>query len=160
VVSGKRVTSNNPIDWSVHHGWYIDLPLAGERQVSDSILRNGRVIFTTLVPNVEICQSGGTSWIMELDVNSGSRLVESPFDLNNDQQFDDADLVEITINGTTTKVAVSGVQSTEGILPSPTILASGTTEIKYSSGSAGGIFVTTENPGDSARGRRAWRQLQ
>jgi type IV pilus assembly protein PilY1 len=160
VVSGQRITSNSPVDWTVHRGWYLDLPVAGERQVSDSVLRNNRIIFTTLIPNVAICQSGGTGWLMELDAFSGSRLVESPFDLNSDQQFDDKDLVEVTSNGTKQKVAISGLQSTQGILPSPTVLASGNTEIKYNSGSAGGIFVTTENPGDNASGRQAWRQLQ
>lgn len=155
-----RVTSNSPVDWSIHLGWYLNLPTAGERQVSDSILRNNRIIFTTLIPNTQICSFGGTSWLMELDAFTGSRLPESPFDLNDDDAFTEDDLVTATIDGSSTKVAVSGLQSTEGILPSPTVLASGSTEIKFNSGSAGGIFVTTENPGPTANGRQAWRQLQ
>ena len=54
-----RVTTQNTV---ANRGWYLDLlsgspgvpPPAGfkgEMQVSDSILRNGRIIFTTLIPN-------------------------------------------------------------------------------------------------------------
>jgi type IV pilus assembly protein PilY1 len=157
---GKRITSDTAIDWNTHKGWYLDLPTSGERQVSDPKLRNKRIIFTTLIPNTQICSFGGTSWLMEVHAHDGARLVTSPFDFNDDDQFDDADKVTTTINGTSQTVAVSGIQSTEGILPSPTVLSSGTTEIKYNSGSAGGIFVTTEDPGPGAKGRLAWRQLE
>lgn len=158
--NGQRVTTDNAADWNTHRGWYLDLPTAEERQVSDSILRNNRIIFTTLIPNTQICSFGGTSWLMELNAQNGSRLETSPFDLNDDDEFTDADKVTATINGEQKQVAVSGLQSTQGILPSPTVLSSGATEMKYNSGSAGGIFVTTEDPGQSARGRQAWRQFQ
>ncbi len=158
--NGQRITSNSTINWDSEMGWFIDLPTPGERQVSDPILRNDRIIFTTLIPNTQICSFGGTGWLMELDARTGSRLDTSPFDLNGDEKFDDNDKVTVTINNQSETVALSGLQSTEGILPSPTILSSGTTEIKYNSGSRGGIFVTVENPGPSATGRQAWRQVE
>jgi type IV pilus assembly protein PilY1 len=158
--AGQRITSNNEVDWDTHRGWYLDLPTAGERQVSDPVLRNDRIIFTTLIPNTQICGFGGSSWLMELDARTGSRLGTSPFDLNDDDTFDDNDKVTVIIDGSEESVAISGLQSTEGILPSPTILNSGTTEIKYNSGSRGGVFITMENPGPSAVGRQAWRQFQ
>jgi type IV pilus assembly protein PilY1 len=157
--SGKRVTSNTAIDWNTHKGWYLDLPTSGERTVSDPILRNKRIIFTTLIPNTQICSFGGTSWLMELNAHDGARLSNSPFDFNNDDTFDDADKVTVTIDGTSQTVAVSGVQSDQGILPTSTVLSSGNTEIKYNSGSAGGIFVTTEDPGVGAKGRLAWHEF-
>jgi type IV pilus assembly protein PilY1 len=157
---GQRVTSQNPIDWGTQRGCFLDLPTPGERQVTDSMLRNERIIFTTLIPNTQVCNFGGTGWLMELDAFCAGRLTESPFDLNGDHRFDDNDKVTVNIDGSPELVAVSGIQSTEGILPSPTILNSGTTEIKYNSGSRGGIFVTVENPGPSASGRQAWRQFR
>jgi type IV pilus assembly protein PilY1 len=156
---GKRVTSNTAIDWNTHKGWYLDLPASGERVVSVPILRNKRIIFTTLIPNTQICSFGGTSWLMELNAHDGARLVNPPFDFNDDDMFDDADKITVNIDGTTQTVAVSGVQSDQGILPTSTVLSSGTTEIKYNSGSAGGIFVTTEDPGVGAKGRLAWREF-
>jgi len=157
---GRRVTSNNPVDWNTKRGWYFDLPTSGERQVSDSILRNQRIIFTTAIPDARMCSFGGTSWLMEFNALNGNRLETSPFDTNNDHKVNEADKISVTISGQDQMVAVSGVLSTQGILPTPTILSSGETEIKYNSGSMGGIFTTTEDPGPWARGRLAWRQLQ
>ena len=82
-----RETSNHFI-FAHHDGWYMDLidPAAaepGERVVSTPILRNRRIIFTTLIPASGACSSGGSSWLMELDAWSGSRLQDpSPYDLN------------------------------------------------------------------------------
>ena len=63
VVNGKtlRVTTDNSLNGK--KGWYLDLPTTGERQVSDSVLRNGRIIFTTLIPDSQICSFGGTSFL-------------------------------------------------------------------------------------------------
>jgi len=155
---GRRVTSNNPVDWNTQRGWYLDLPASGERQVSDSILRNQRIIFTTTIPDARVCSFGGTSWLMEFDALNGNRLETSPFDTNNDHVVNDAD--KISISGQSQTVAVSGVQSTQGILATPTILSSGETEIIYSSGSTGSIFTTIGDPGPGTKGRQAWRQLQ
>jgi type IV pilus assembly protein PilY1 len=97
---------------------------------------------------------------MELDVNGGRRPPYTTLDVNSDHTVDSKDDVSVTINGQTVTVHASGIGSTEGILSSPTILNSGATEMKYSTGSTGGVFVVIENPGPRARGRQAWRQLQ
>lgn len=81
-------------------GWYIDLFAAGERHASRPLLRNERLIFTTIIPNAEVCGTGGSSWLMEVDAFSGSRLDVSPFDYNSDDKIDDDDLVTINISGT------------------------------------------------------------
>jgi type IV pilus assembly protein PilY1 len=153
-----RITSDNEIDWTLQRGWYIDLPGAGERQVSDSILRNGRIIFTTLIPNTAVCTFGGTGWLMELDVRGGRRLEFASFDFNQDQQFTDADLVSVNIDGSEVRVAASGIKSSQGIIPTPSVLSAGNVEFKFASGSEGGIFVAGEHPGPRANGRIAWKQ--
>jgi type IV pilus assembly protein PilY1 len=141
-----------------YNGWYVNLPTPGERQVTDSILRNQRIIFTTMIPNTVPCSFGGDSWIMEFDAICGNRLKDSPFDLNDDQEFTDADKVGDP------PMAVTGIKSTEGIAPRPSILfnkgAGEPDEYKYISGSAGGIQRTVENPGDNTRGRMAWQQFK
>jgi type IV pilus assembly protein PilY1 len=159
IVSTLRVTSNNLIDWTTHKGWYIDLPLAGERSVSRSVLRNDRIIFVTLIPNVQTCENNGTGWLMELNAFTGGRLDFPPFDRDGDQDFDDADRVTISENGEDVLVAPSGLPSPEGILSTPAILWTGEVEMKYASGSSGNVFTTTENPGSNSRGRQAWRTL-
>ncbi len=161
-----RVTTNNAVN---NRGWYLDLlqppnppgTFQGEMQVSDSILRTGRIIFTTLIPDADPCTAGGTSWLMELDALTGSRLAASPFDLNRDVEFDGDDFVEVELpDGTIVEVPVSGIKSEVGITPKPGILAGPNAEYKYTPGTTGEIQVTVENPGESATGRQSWRQIR
>lgn len=153
-----RVTTDFAIE-PADKGWYLDLPATGERQVSAPLLRAGRVIFTTLIPSTDPCSFGGTSWLMELDALSGSRLPYSPFDLNRDFAFNEQDFVTIMVDGEELAVPVSGLQSLEGIIKTPGIITDGDVEYKYASGSTGGIFQVTENAGDQ-RGRQSWRQIR
>ncbi len=159
-----RLTTNyepGPSD----RGWFIDLPTAGERQVSRPVLRGGRIIFTTLIPSTATCSYGGTSWLMELDAITGSRLEETPFDLNGDGKFNSDDWVlgtgDFDGDGTpeTIKIPVSGKKSKEGIIKTPAIIGAGEKEYKYASGTSGNVEVTVE-PGGEGNGRQSWRQLQ
>lgn len=171
VVSGfdYRVTSTNSIDWNTHMGWYMDLIVKGsssndgERQVTNSILRNGRIIFTTLIPDDDACGNGGTGWLMELDQYSGERLPQSPFDVNGDGIFTADDFVTIDDNGTEIQVAISGTKPNPGGIPTTPSIATDPetgTEYKFTSGSSGSIGVTAENPGVGVGGRQSWRQLE
>ena len=163
--SNWRVVSKNPINWSTNLGWYVDLvtppyppgTAQGERVVSTPILRNGRAIFTTLVPSSDPCASGGTSWIMEVDMVTGGRLDYSVFDVNKDTQFSDADNVTVNINGVDITVPVSGIQSSVGIIKAPGIVP-GEVEYKYAGGSSGGIMTVLEK--GYTVGRQSWRQLR
>jgi type IV pilus assembly protein PilY1 len=120
-------------------------------------LRNGRIIFTTLIPDADPCSFGGNSWLMELDALTGRRLKESPFDLKRDNQFNQGDMVQAS-----SLIPASGLQSTVGIIPTPGILVDTVNPVEYlyTPGTSGDIAVTVENPGDNAHGRQAWRQLQ
>lgn len=146
-----RATSANSVDWATKRGWYMDLlqpPSAtqqGERVVSQPLLRNGAVIFTTLIPSNDPCVPGGTGWLMELNAQSGARLESSVLDLNGDKQFDSGDYTTIEINGVATKVAVTGLKSTVGIIKTPAVVDTGTgTEYKFLSGTSGGVQGITE----------------
>lgn len=169
--STVRVTSNNSL--GANQGWYMDLlsPTAprykGERQVTNPTVRNGAVIFTTLIPDENPCNFGGTSWLMELDLLDGSRLETSAFDLNGDGLFDDDDNIEgDDADDDADDVPASGVQSQEGILQAPgigdgTYGADGTAvQYKYLPGSTGNIQVIIENPGLGGTGRQSWRQIR
>lgn len=174
-----RLTSNGTPTWDdpdksnidsgTVMGWYLDLTLGsdnqGERQVTDPILRSGRIIFTTLLPSDDPCTFGGTGWLMELDANTGGRLGFTPFDTNSDSSFNSSDYVDFDTTGNgvdDTTAPVSGKKSKVGILPSPAILADpgNGKEHKYGGGSKKGeIERTVENPGASDYGRKSWIQL-
>jgi len=166
-----RVTSSNALS-KTQKGWYMNLP-AGERVVSDPLLRAGRIIFTTTIPNSDACSYGGTGWLMELDARDGSRLNYSPFDLNNDRQFTVDDWVQVNFDvnndGTVDandKLPASGKQSQGGLISRPGVMmgsgggGGGDEEFKYNTDSKGGIQVTGENPGPTGTGRQSWRQIR
>jgi type IV pilus assembly protein PilY1 len=169
-----RITSDNAISWAAdpltpgtdHIGWYMDLVNTeggntdpkGERQVTVPVLRNGRIIFTTLIPTGSSCLFGGDGWIMELDAADGSRLGAAPFDIDGDGTFDLVD------DGTGTFVAPGGLKSTSGAPTSPGILTAGSgKEYKYVSGTAGSVQTIGEQapaPPSGGGARESWQQLR
>jgi type IV pilus assembly protein PilY1 len=149
-----RTTSKNIPNWSTHRGWYIDLPTARERSVRNPILRNGKIIFTTLIPLIQEdpCKSESEGWLMELDALTGSLLPYSVFDLNNDSRFTALDR---------TKSSNSGNDFTAGMkfdheVVEPTIIAiDENTELKVIDKAT----LLKENPGVGAIGRQSWREV-
>lgn len=166
-----RVTSENTIGPS---GWYLDLlspaGYQNEKQVTNPIVRNGNVIFTTAIPTLNPCEPGGRSWIMEMSALTGARLPVPPFDVNHDGQFDDNDRVAIDTDGDGTADVIGNVSGRAGddlmgLLQSPGVIDAEPqpgrpVQFKYSPGSSGGIQSITENPGAGAAGRQSWRQIR
>jgi len=129
--------------------------------VSDPLLRAGRLIFTTVIPNNDPCSSGGDSWLMEISAETGGRLNYSPFDFNADHIFSKADYVTLTSNGKKHRYPGSGVKSTNGLLSKPAVLSNcDGAECKYLQGSRGTTEKINENTGPNAQGRQSWRQLR
>lgn len=192
-----RVTSNRQLRLNenmeiVSKGWYIDLVspnrYEGEKQVSNPTVRNGAVIFTSIIPNSDPCGSGGTGWLMELDLLDGSRLDVTPFDLTGDGLFSDRDDVVVTLpvgdagnggggtdssgtnvgggNGRTGTASSSGMRSKDGFWPSPGIAdgqfgeARRAVQYKYLPSTSGSIRRIVENPRPGAMGRQSWRQIR
>ena len=168
-----RVVSDNTIVSTENRGWYLDLvspgPLRyGERVVSNALFRNDRVIFVTLIPSAHPCDSGGSSWLMELDAFNGGSLGFTVFDINGNGEHGDDDRTSVTEtgeNGTPEQVDkhVSGVRAKNGILQTPTVIEDGTGEEEY--------LITPDSSGETesfdtlgggavGAGRRSWRQLQ
>jgi type IV pilus assembly protein PilY1 len=155
-----RVTSDNTADWLIHQGWYMDLIDTsinlnlGERQVSKSMIRNGKIYFSTLIPGAEVCEAGGTGWLMILNASDGSRLNASPFDVNGDGIFDANDNINY---GAGTAIAISGTKSKSGIISAPTLIEGkgGLTEfigIGNSSGLVGLGDIFPTDPGSLGGG--------
>jgi type IV pilus assembly protein PilY1 len=163
-----RVVSNNLVDYASQRGWYLDLesPVEGgqgERVVSAPLLRHGRVIFTTLIPFEDPCTAGGTSWIGMLDALNGARLDSPVFDVNGDGVVDSKDMITIKVDGKDVTVAASGIESSVGIVKTPTVISDDANDIEYlvMVGSEGDEEVIKTGAGGSGTvGRRSWRQLQ
>lgn len=163
-----RITTDTALDVTSDEGWYMDLPDSGERVVSAPLLRGDRIIFVTLVPEANLCSGDGTGWLMELDARDGSRLTMSPFDLNGDSMFTDADFVTYTYtdaNGdeVTIYVPVSGKKFADGApAGTPGVLkdTENDKEFKYTQLSNGQKDTIVENPDDMSSGRQSWQQVR
>lgn len=146
-----RTTSTLEPNWNVHRGWYMDLPTERERSVRNPTLRNGKIIFTTLIPVIQEdpCKSDSEGWLMELDALTGSALDYAVFDLNQDGQFDGLDRISSTGSH------AGGMKFNQEIVE-PTIIAiDEDTEIKVMTKDT----VIIENPGEGALGRQSWREF-
>ncbi|MBW2614592.1 MAG: hypothetical protein JRD02_00235, partial [Deltaproteobacteria bacterium] len=125
-------------------GWYFDLPDIGERVASDLLIREGKAIQVSFIPEYSPCGTGGNSVIMEMDACTGGRLTEAQFDINNDGVIDENDLINIAGEGETPIwVAPTGI-TYPGHLQPPAILQVGEEEMKYFSTNVGTIVTLKE----------------
>ncbi|HVZ46844.1 MAG TPA: PilC/PilY family type IV pilus protein [Ramlibacter sp.] len=69
---GTRSVTNNPVDWSAKAGWYGDFPQAGERISINPALVLSTLTLGTNLPNSNTCSVGGTSFIYNLNIATGS----------------------------------------------------------------------------------------
>lgn len=173
-----REVSDNAINWEApqqvgdppqHRGWYMNLIAngaasnLGERQVTNALLRNGNIVFTTLIPSASPCEFGGDSWLMELNADNGGQPNAAPFDLDNDGEFDTADYInlgDIDGDGDDDYVPPGGQKSKVGITPTPAVVLSGDKKKEYKilSGSTG-LGKVTENTEGGPIGRQNWKQI-
>jgi len=166
-----RHTTLNSVDYDTQFGWYMDLCLntsgsgscsnnLGEKQVSNAVLANGRIIFTTLLPDPPSSSScfGGSSWLMELDFATGGRTPSSPFDVNADGSFNTSDVE--SFGGSVGSAQANGSKVPGGIAGTPTLVFNpqNSTTYKYSNLSGGTLAKTDNNLGQGI-GRVSWREL-
>lgn len=157
-----RITSNTAFTrnmWGTaagqYEGWLLDLPTTKERQVTRPLLHSGRIIFTTLIPDPDPCEGGGSSWLMELDAFTGGQLPTPPLDTNRDGQ--------INATGPTADALVSGRKSTY-ITSMPTFIGltgSGAPklEMKSRNTSGGTIVQDLETTNSRTSSRISWEEL-
>jgi type IV pilus assembly protein PilY1 len=71
-----RSVTNNPVDWTTKSGWRVDLLSPGERVNIDMRLAYTTLIVGANIPSNDICTSGsgGTAFLYQFDINSGSSL--------------------------------------------------------------------------------------
>lgn len=119
-VSGNRVrtVSRNAIDYTTMSGWFIDLPTNGERVVFEPVALADKILFTTLIPLVmtnDPCKPLTSGWLMQVDAHTGGSPDIGVFDINNDGNFDDSDLITIGSD----KYAAAGIQPSASGAPLP-----------------------------------------
>jgi type IV pilus assembly protein PilY1 len=161
---GRLISKNTMTD--AQNGWYLDLvwttanggPGAkGERVISKPTLRSDRVVFSTMTPSSDPCAYGGTSWIMAIDLSSGSRFDYNYFDVNGDGLLDDKDAYQnLTPGSDATYLPLSGIDPGDGIVKSPTLPYR---RLCYA-GSSGGSPKCINVSGSQVYGRQSWREVR
>jgi Tfp pilus tip-associated adhesin PilY1 len=63
--------TNNAVDFALNDGWYIDLPVAGERINTDLRLQLGTLTFNSNRPTTGACVPVGVSFVYALDYRTG-----------------------------------------------------------------------------------------
>ena len=138
-----RVTSKNEVDYSKVKGWYMELYkgddyFTGEKVISQAIIRDLRIIFSTILPARGLCSYGGTSWLMLVDALTGKSLDNTAFDLTGDGKFNQDDKASINIAGKDTNFAVSGVKIDGGISKGAAVVDTDGNSIKLDSSTSSG----------------------
>jgi type IV pilus assembly protein PilY1 len=164
-------TDQASIDWNSQRGWYLDLPAStngapSERIIATPLLMQftgatpSRVLFVTNTPASDPCSRGGTTWLMELDLYSGTATPTSVFDFNNDSKFD----INDTIGTDQTPASGVALSTSFGLTGDPLLLNTNDGQIvKEFAGTTGhsgvgGPGQQGQAPGGSAQ-RIYWKQI-
>lgn len=89
-----KIQDEQTIDWSTKRGWYIDLNMtAGERVITDPLVIDDFVLFTTLIPGAssDPCIFDGLSTLMYISPFNGGALGYKTIDTNGDGKITSAD---------------------------------------------------------------------
>jgi type IV pilus assembly protein PilY1 len=107
--SALRVLSDNPVDYSVKHGWFIQFK-NGERITTDPLIYEEVVLFNTRIPSITACTSGGNGSKMFVPQATGGRASFNIFDANKDKVVSAADYLQDAsdVNYAVSSVAVVG----------------------------------------------------
>ena len=158
-----RLPTQNTMDPLTEFGWYMDLPDAGERVVSNPLVRGDVVFFNTIVPDSgDPCIIGGGGWLMSINICDGARPDVPVFDRNRDNAVDNGDLVaDLTLtdaNGDPILNAAGGERfnPAEGLPWQSAVLG----DRQYTPGSSGNIETRAINVTNGVLdGRLSWEQI-
>lgn len=158
-----RFSSRNPVDYESQRGWRLDLKvggtLEGERVVSNPVLHDGRIAFTSFKPintsdpahPENRCTHGGVGWLMELDALTGVGPDEKSalFDLNKNGKFDD-------LPGGKAPSAIGF----DAVPNATRVVRDDKSIYRITSQSSGSISVEQGPQGIQPTGRLSWRQIR
>ncbi len=86
-----RVASNYAVDYaSTHEGWRVDIPIAGERLLTEMTLRDQRLQFMSSNPNIQT----GENWLNQLNYLDGGAPDNVILDITGNGALNTADNVD------------------------------------------------------------------
>jgi type IV pilus assembly protein PilY1 len=89
--------------------WLLKLAIpvnaGSERVISQPLIIGGIVFFATFVPDGDVCEGNGDTWLFAVDWKTGEFVTNEVFDTNNSGGFDSGDTSVKTAGGDEKKVA-------------------------------------------------------
>ncbi|WP_022940068.1 pilus assembly protein [Psychromonas hadalis] len=165
--SNKRLITGASFSWATSSGWYFDLnnnsTAQGERVISDSLIRNNVLFFTTVIPDLDsgdVCTANSDSWIMGVDLATGKAPTFGVFDVNFDGVIDDSSVAATALNdknnnGIVDDLESSGVKTANSMVAEVNILGNNA----YLNDADGQTEIKMINTGPSAQeGRLSWEE--
>lgn len=152
VLGNVRTITSNTVPYSASQkGWLIDLPISGERSVTNPTAIGSVVFFNTVIPTTSssnMCSVGGSGWLMAVDMLTGGEPAFVPIDVNNDGVFD--------VNDQLSGAAVVGTDST-GVPAESRFLA----DKRVTADSTGAITIDNVQSGPpQTPSRMSWSELK
>ncbi len=170
-----RITAQGDVlyglsDNTVRFGWLIDLidadpekAISGERVVTNAVVINDIVFFTTYIPTSDACSPGGDSWFMFVNALNGGTPDEPIINLTNDRTVNTEDMVTLA---TGDEAEVPSGLKIQGTLGAPSL--------DFGDGNTGTALLITDDldpekflkgfvtdVGSGALGKRmSWRELR
>lgn len=148
-----RLISDNTVNYANKHGWYINLPATGERSVVEPQIRGSLVFFNTWIPSTSPCDSGGTGFLMSVEMLNGGEPDSPAFNIDGTTGVSETDTVTYSGN----EHAAAGRKFTNGMPARSSFLGNK----RYTPGTDGTLIVVDDvQELEGATGRLSWGQLQ
>jgi Tfp pilus tip-associated adhesin PilY1 len=135
--------------------------VGSERVIVKPLVVGGIIFFTSFVPDANVCEGSGDTYVFAVDYNTGLAPLYPIFDLNGDGEFDDNDKVEVDGQD----VVPIGVHVGRGLGSHPVlhkdtlfITTTGSGEVDDGGDGGGGLKNLTVNIVDQKVRVEAWRQ--
>jgi hypothetical protein len=94
----RNVTGSNPGNIS----WAMELSpgaTGSERMITKPLVMGGIVFFTTFVPDANVCEGAGDTYVFGLDYQTGLPPAYPIFDVNGDGKYDTDDMIDTDNDG-------------------------------------------------------------
>ncbi len=151
LASNILISSTTTFTFGTVVGWYNDLPIAGQRFITNASLLNGLFVATLNIPPGSACSAIPESSLLELNFKNGGAPSQIVLDVNRDGLFNSAD----QYNGANP----SGIGIGRGYASPPTFLYPPGQPIRKNITLSGGTMSSIANKNTSQRST-SWLQLQ